>query len=247
MSRGRIGIVLQARVGSKRLPGKVLRPLAGKPMIQWIIERLKTCKNSGILILATTTSKQDDTLADLAKKLGVEVFRGSESDVLDRYYQCTLAYGLDDIVRSTGDNPFVDPEECDRLVDFYVRNQLDYAITSTDKKGGYPLGVGVEVFSFLALKKAWKEGIASHHREHVNEYFLENADLFKQGKMCAPTSKCAPELSLTVDTIDQFEVAERIYKNYLCQHPSSLVPTTWAISVLRKIKTGIPNAYLNNA
>lgn len=240
MSERKIGIILQARVDSTRLPGKVLKPLAGKPMIQWIIERLQTSNNAQTLILATSTLDQEAPLVDLAKKLHVEVFRGSESDVLDRYYQCASAHGLDPIIRATGDNPFIDSEICDLLVDFYYREKLDYATVSTGPPNGYPLGIGVEVFSFAALRKSWQEGHALHHREHVNEYILENPSLFKQKKMEAPLSKRTPELSLTVDTIDQFKLAEQIYKNYLSQHPSSLVPVTWAIDFLRGMSTGIP-------
>ena len=231
--RRRIGIILQARMGSTRLPGKVLKPLAGKPMIQWIIERLQSCQRADIIILATSTLAQEQPLVDLAGKLGVSVFRGSEFDVLDRYYQCAKAYHLDDIIRATGDNPFVDPEECDRLVDFYISQQLDYATISTAPEDGYPLGVGVEIFSFSALEKSWQEGHAPHHREHVNEYILENPATFKQARMPAPPEKRAPELSLTVDTPEQFASAEKVYSDYLRQHPFQQVSVVWAIKMLK--------------
>lgn len=232
--RRKIGIILQARMGSTRLPGKVLKPLAGKPMIQWIIERLQSCQRADILILATSTLAQDRPLVDLAEKLGVSVFRGSETDVLDRYYQCALEHHLDYIVRATGDNPFVDPEACDQLVGFYFSQQLDYATISTEPEDGYPLGVGVEIFSFSALEKSWQEGHAPHHREHVNEYILETPATFKQARMPAPPEKRAPELSLTVDTPEQFASAEEVYSDYLRQYPSQLVPVVWTIQALRK-------------
>ena len=234
VQRRRIGIILQARMGSTRLPGKVLKPLAGKPMIQWIIERLQTCKRVDILILATSTLEKDQPLVNLAEEMDISVFRGSESDVLDRYYKCALAYHLDDIIRATGDNPFVDPEECDRLVDFYINRQLDYATISTNLENGYPLGVGVEIFSFYALRKSWQDGHASHHREHVNEYILENPAIFRQARMPAPPEKCAPELSLTVDTLEQFASAEKVYSNYLRQYSLQQVPVVWAIKALKK-------------
>ena len=236
VQKRKIGIILQARMGSTRLPGKVLKLLAGKPMIQWIIERLQTCQKADILILATSTLDQDQPLVNLSEELGISVFRGFESDVLDRYYKCALAYYLDDIIRATGDNPFIDPEECDRLVDFYFSRQLDYATISTAPENGYPIGVGVEIFSFAALKKSWQEGHAPHHREHVNEYILENPVLFKQAKMPAPPEKYAPELSLTVDIFEQFKTAEALYTDYLKQYPSQLVPVSWAINRLKKQK-----------
>jgi spore coat polysaccharide biosynthesis protein SpsF len=205
-------------------------------MIHWIIERLWACQQADLLILATGTSAQEEPLVELAESLGVDIFRGSEFDVLDRYYQCARAYQLDDIIRATGDNPFVDPEECDRLVDFYRRRSLEYATVSSDRGSGYPLGVGVEIFSFSALEKSWQEGHAPHHREHVDEYILENPAIFRQAQMPAPAEKCAPELSLTVDLPEQFAMAEMIYHEYLRQHPSQLVPVAWAIQALKRMQ-----------
>lgn len=233
MSDRRIGIIVQARMGSTRLPGKVLKLMAGKPMIQWIIERLQLCRRPDVLILATTTLEQDDALVELAGALGVKVFRGSVTDVLDRYYHCARAYHLDDIIRATGDNPFVDPEECDRLVEFYQEHSLDFAIIKTGEPDGFPLGVGVEIFNFQALERSWFEGQAAHHREHVDEYILENPAIFKQDKMPAPLEKRAPELSLTVDLPEQFDVAEKLYVDGLQLHPLRLVPVTWVIQVLK--------------
>ncbi len=234
MQRRRIGIILQARMGSTRLTGKVLKLLAGKPMIQWIIERLQACKNADVFVLATSVLEENQPLVDLARKLGVSTFRGSESDVLDRYYKCALAYHLDHVVRATGDNPFVDPEECDRLIEFYFGRQLDYAVASTSPMYGYPIGMGVEVFSFEALERSWQEGHAPHHREHVNEYILENPFKFKQDEMLAPWKKCEPGLSLTVDTPEQFEFAEEVYSDYLSQNLSPHVQATWAIDMFKK-------------
>lgn len=231
-----VGIILQARTGSSRLPGKVLRLLAGKPMIQWIIERLQLCRKSDVLILATSTLAQDLPLAELCDRLGVNVFRGSETDVLDRYYQCAKKFGLAHIVRATGDNPFVDPEECDRLIQFYFADKLDYATISTEPEDGYPIGVGVEIFSFAALKRSWEEGTAPHHREHVDEYILENPGLFRQARMSAPPGKRGGELSLTVDTMEQFECVESIYRKFLVHHGAQLVSVAWAI---QQLKAGI--------
>jgi len=232
-SKKKIGIILQARVGSTRLPSKVLKSMAGRPMIQWIIERLQGCRKADTLILATTTLKQDKPLIELAEKLNIDVFCGSELDVLDRYYQCALEYNLDHIIRATGDNPFVDTEGCDKLIDFYINNQLDYAFFSDE----YPLGVGTEIFSFSTLQRTWLEGHAPHHREHVNEYIIENLSIFRNSSIAAPPEKSAHDLSLTVDTIEQFELADKIYNDFFEQHPSQLIPVEWAISYLSKGKS----------
>jgi spore coat polysaccharide biosynthesis protein SpsF len=235
----KIGIILQARMGSTRLPGKVMKPLAGKPMIQWIIERLRRCRRPDTLILATSTSRDEEPLIELVTRLGVMLFRGSEHDVLDRYYQCARAHELDDVVRATGDNPFVDPVECDRLAEFYADRRLDYATIVTGAPDGFPLGVGVEIFSRNALERSWREGHAPHHREHVDEYILENPGIFRQARMPAPFAKRAPGLSLTVDLPRQFRAAEKMYKNYIKQHPSTLVPAGWAIRALTKRSKGV--------
>ena len=229
----RIGIILQARMGSTRLPGKVLKPLAGKPMIQWIIERLKICKRTDVIVLATSDLDADTPLADFAAFLGIAVFRGSESDVLDRYYRCAMQFGLDYVVRATGDNPFVDAVECDRLVDFYFSHKLDYASSLPEFGSGFPVGIGAEIMSLRALERAWREGHEVHHREHVNEYIHERPHLFRQGTLKAPQEKCAPEQSFTVDTIEQFDTAEALLNEYLSAHIGGQITTEWLVRFSR--------------
>ena len=201
-----IGIILQARMGSSRLPGKVMRPLAGRPMIAHAIARLLRCRTIGRVILATSERPEDDPLAQFAATLNVDVFRGSELDVLDRYYRCARQYGLQQIVRATGDNPFVDPEECDRLVSAHLEAETDYMYAFAS---GLPVGIGVEVFTIDALERSWRDGREPHHREHVDEHMLENPDLYRQALLLAPAAKRAPKLSFTVDTPAQFAGAER--------------------------------------
>jgi spore coat polysaccharide biosynthesis protein SpsF len=224
----KIGIILQARMGSSRLPGKVLRPMAGKPMLQWIVERLRLVRKCDSLILATSNLPQDIPLVKFANALQINCFTGSESDVLDRYYQCATANGLSHIIRATGDNPFVDPEECDRLIEFYMSGQLAYA-TISHETNGYPIGVGLEIISMPALEQSWREGQALHHREHVNEYILENPQLFKQARMSAPPEKRAPTLLLTVDTPAQFASAESAQLEFSRTFPGKTIATPWLI------------------
>lgn len=205
-------------------------------MLQWILERLLLCQKAHRVILATTILEQDQPLVELALKLAIPVFRGSESDVLDRYYHCAVEYGLTHIIRATGDNPFVEPKECDRLVDFYFERQLDYATVSTVPPDGYPCGVGVEILSFKALEKSWHDAHAPHHREHVNEYILENPALFRQATMPAPQEMRAPDLSLTVDTLAQFLAAETLYSTYRKQYPSNVISVIWVIDYVKKTR-----------
>lgn len=228
-SPNRVGIILQARMGSTRLPGKVLRPLAGKPMLQRIIERLQRSRWSRGLVVATGESEQDRPILQLCHELGVRTFRGSEDDVLDRYYRCAHSNEFVVVARVTGDNPFVDSEECDRVIEVLERDGLDYVCSAGDRDGGPPVGVGVEAFRFNALERSWREGRALHHREHVNEYILESRDRFATAEVKVAESKQASGLSLTVDTLEEFERADDLHHAYFAEHEDSYVPVEWVI------------------
>lgn len=221
-----VGIVIQARMGSTRLPGKVLKPLAGKPMLARIIHRLQLCKNASLVIVATSDLAQDDPVAELSEGEGALVFRGSEVDVLDRYYQCAKHFRLDHIVRATGDNPFVDPEEGDRLIAYHLENGFDY---SSSFDGGLPVGIGLEIMLFDALEKSWRDGQEAHHREHVNEYILENRNSFSMSSFQSPPEKSAPELSFTIDTDEQFLFADGLILKHQDQNDIEALNTQWLI------------------
>ncbi len=229
MHRGKIGIILEARMGSTRLPGKVLKLMAGRPLIQWIIERLQKSQKSNVLVLATSMSKKEKPLVDFVNHLGIPVYRGSELDVLDRYYQCAKEYRLDHIVRATGDNPFVDTEECDRLIEFYLINKLDYATSFPQYGSGLPVGVGLEIFRFSSLERSWREAKLENHREHVNEYIQENSQIFKQATLKGNPEKVAANLSLTVDTLEDLNKVEHLYLKYLKDHSDQHVSVKWVI------------------
>ena len=134
---------------------------------------------------------------------GVECFRGDELDVLDRYLHCAEAYGFDQVVRLTADNPFTDIEELDRLIDFHLAQGFDY----THAFGLMPMGVGAEIFTFAALLRSHAEGQELHHREHVNEYMQEHPELFASGQLQVPPAKLNPGLRLTVDTEEDWQLA----------------------------------------
>lgn len=218
-----IGIVLQARMGSTRLPGKVLKALSGRPMLSHIIERLESVRNSDVLIVATSTNKADDAIEEFCSREGVACFRGDESDVLDRYYRAAIKFKLTNIVRATADNPFVDPIEIDRLIDLHKKTGADY----THSFGALPIGVGAECFTFAALERSWKEGHKLNHREHVNEYIQENPALFQIEALPISLDKTAPELRLTVDTPEDFKKAEAIYARLY--RPSNIISTVEVI------------------
>jgi len=203
------GIIIQARMGSSRLPGKVMKDFNGKTLLEQIVFRLKRLKSSAIVVVATSTLEHDNVIEDFCKNNGVECFRGSESNVLERYYQCAEKYGFGQIVRMTADNPFPDIEELDHLITFHKKNDYDFSECLTQ----LPIGVGMEIFTFDCLENVMENSYMPHHFEHVDEYVLENKGNYKYGIMPVPKEKCYPHVRLTVDTQKDYEKACYILKN----------------------------------
>lgn len=206
------GAILQVRTGSSRLPGKALLPLRGMPMLAYILRRLRAGLPDLPVIVATTVLRRDDALVALCEDEGFRWFRGSETDVLERYYECALKFGLAHIVRLTADNPFVDLKELDRLMRLHLRSNCDY----THSFNSLPVGTGAEIFTLPCLSRVFHEGHAAHHREHVNEYILENPGNFKILELDVNPGKHRPELRLTVDTSADYEIACRIVAGIEC-------------------------------
>ncbi len=209
-----LGIIIQARMGSSRLPGKVLRAVAGRPLLAHVLGRLESLTHPARVVVATSTQPADTAIADWCAAQGVACFRGDEHDVLARYHACASQFGFADIVRLTADNPFTDIAELDRLIRLHREGGYDY----THAFGALPLGVGAEMFTFAALERSHNEGHEPHHREHVNEYFTDRPDLFRIGQLDIPPQKTAPALRLTVDTEDDWQRADRL---------AALAPGRW--------------------
>lgn len=169
--------IIQARMGSSRLPGKVLMDIAGKPMLWHVVNRVKHAKKLDDVVVATTTLKEDKKILDWASSIGIKSYAGSEKDVLDRYYQAAKKYEADIVVRITADCPLIDPKVIDEIVGFFLNNDFDYA--SNTIKPTYPDGLDTEVFSFNSLQKAWEEAKLASEREHVTPYIKKNDNLFK--------------------------------------------------------------------
>jgi len=204
-----IGIIIQARMGSTRLPGKVLKKIGDKNILEHILFRLKRLEHDVKVVIATSNLEKDDELEFFCKQNDINCFRGSEQDVLSRYYLCAKEYKFDHIVRLTGDNPFVDIEELDNLIDLHISSKADYSRSFVV----LPKGVGSEIFSFEALEKSFLNGKEENHLEHVNEYIEENEDKFKISELSVRDNKNIPEISLTVDTKEDYEKACFIVKN----------------------------------
>jgi spore coat polysaccharide biosynthesis protein SpsF (cytidylyltransferase family)/aryl-alcohol dehydrogenase-like predicted oxidoreductase len=198
--------IIQARMGSTRLPGKVLRPILGKPMLELLIRRVRKADLIEAIVVATTTQSQDDAVAGLVKSLsGIELFRGRENDVLNRYQGAAVMVEAGTIMRVTADNPFFDWVLADRLLEMFAEGEYDYLSTAF-----FPYGIGLEVFSLEALCRAHKEAHSPYEREHVTPYFYQNPELFRVG-----TLKCERDLShvrLTVDTPEDFQRAQALFE-----------------------------------
>jgi len=204
-----IGIIIQARMGSSRLPGKVLRGIGDKSLLEHILFRLKRLKSEVKVIIATSDLKKDDEIESFCSQNNINCFRGSESNVMQRYYLCAKENNFEHIVRLTGDNPFVGIEELDALIKLHVETNTDYSRSFST----LPKGIGAEIFSFDALEKSYKLGKKDNHKEHVNEYIEENEEQFKISELKVSMEKNRPELSLTVDTKDDYEKACYIVEN----------------------------------
>lgn len=201
MNNHRIGIIIQARMGSTRLPGKILLPIGRKNLLEHILYRLTKLCYPVMTVIATSDSPRDDIVMKFCESQSVACFRGSEENVLDRYYQCALRYGFRHIVRLTGDNPFPDIEELDNLIELHLSIGSDY----TNSFPNLPVGVGSEIFPFQTLKRSWREGTSPHHLEHVNEYILEHPEIFKTTLLKVNADKNRPDVRLTIDTEDDYK------------------------------------------
>jgi spore coat polysaccharide biosynthesis protein SpsF len=190
-------------MSSTRLPGKVLKPIGSRPLLDHVVGRLEMLRHAHQLVAATSTEAADDSIAAWCGQRGVTCFRGSETDVLARYEGAARAFGLDPVIRLTADNPFTDMEELDRLIELHLDNGNDFSHSFT----GLPVGVGAEIFSFDALCRSAREGCAAHHREHVDEYMIENPQVFRTGALPVPAAKNHPDVRLTVDTEEDYRRA----------------------------------------
>jgi len=206
----RVVAIVQARTGSTRLPSKVLLDLAGAPVLERVLTRLQRCRRLDEVVVATTDLSRDDVLAELCQQHGWPVFRGSEQDVLDRYYQAASAHAAEAVVRITSDCPLIEPKVVDRVVDEFLQRQpaVSYASNAVPRRT-YPRGLDTEVFTFTALERAWREDDRPAYREHVTPYINSNPELFSIH--CVEHSEDYSHLRWTVDTPEDLELVRRIY------------------------------------
>jgi spore coat polysaccharide biosynthesis protein SpsF len=213
--QGRVTAIVQARMGSTRLPGKVLRPLAGRPMLVRIVDRVRACPAVSRVIVATSDRDGDEPIRQLCAAEQIDCFAGSEHDVLDRFYSAALSFHGDPLIRITADCPLVDPTLLAKLVALFDGGGYDHAGVATGAgalflgEGRYPDGLDAECFSFAALERAWREATSPQDREHVTPYIWRNVDRFRCGQLTSPTDYS--QLRWTVDNEADFDLIARVY------------------------------------
>jgi spore coat polysaccharide biosynthesis protein SpsF (cytidylyltransferase family) len=199
--------IIQARMGSIRLPGKMMILLAGRPIIFHVVNRVKKSKLVDQAVLATSDEKNNEVLIEEVKKYGIDSFVGDENDVLDRFYQCAKKFNADIIVRITGDCPLIDPKIIDKVIEIFQNNQVDYA--SNVHPPTFPDGFDVEVFSFGVLEKAWQKAKLKSEREHVTPYIWKNKEFIKKN---LKNDKDFSHLRLTIDEKEDLDFLNLLFE-----------------------------------
>lgn len=204
---GKVDVIIQARMGSTRLPGKVLMQIRGRTLLSYLFERLRMCRNVSRIILATSVDAENDALERAAADEGVEVFRGSEDDVLDRYYQAAKLYRCEHIMRITADCPLVDPDLCDRIIDTYFRKGVDYIHTGLS----FSEGLDCEIISRQALCQAWEGAVKLSEREHVAMFIHNNKNMFNT--LTVENDSDDGHYRYSVDNMEDYLVVKAIFES----------------------------------
>ena len=204
--------IIQARMGSSRLPGKVLKQICGQPMLGWVVKRASRSRLISSIIVATTIDPGDDMIEAFCKSEGIPCFRGSEFDVLDRYYQAAKAQHADIVVRLTADCPFIDAALIDETIEKLLETKADFAANRLPPpyQRTYPIGLDTEVATFKALETAWKLAEKPFEREHVMPYLYDPQNTFKV--MVIDADKNYGNQRWTVDTPEDLEFIQASYE-----------------------------------
>lgn len=215
--KAKVVIIVQARTGSTRLPGKILKEVRGKTLLEYLLERLKRVEKADEICVATTTNPQEQPILDICSQMSVKAFRGSEEDVLERYFLAARNLSADAVVRVTSDCPLIDPVEIDKLIGYYLDNLGRYDYVSHSLERSYPAGMEAELCSFGALKKIYQEAKSGPEREHVTLYLRENPKMFCLGNIRYKENQ--KDHRWTVDTPEDFELVAKIIENLYPVNP----------------------------
>jgi len=201
--------IIQARMESTRLPGKILMDLGGETMLTRVLNRVSRARNVDMAVVATTDRSADDAVIRLGEKKGWQLFRGSSEDVLDRYYQAAKFYQAEAVVRITADCPLIEPEVIDKVVGEFLSSYPETDYVSNLLERGFPRGLDTEVFSFGALEKAWREDTDLSRREHVTPYIWGQPRKFRMKNV--GNDKDYSGMRWTVDTAEDLAFVRKIY------------------------------------
>jgi len=234
--------VIQARMGSKRLPRKSMMPLAGKPLVDHVIMRLLRASSISQVVLAIPDTAEDQLLNERARVLGVPCYRGSENDLVDRFFRAAAAYKADVVVRVCADNPLIHPSEVDRIVEYFLNSEIHFASNVGPVMGnGYPDGLGAEVFGFDSLRWIHENVSDSHCREHVHDSFYLNKDRFTLGTVMCPQEFSQPEIVLDINTQQEYEFISKLFDDL--QEGERLINIMDVIPWYKKHYHLIPDTY----
>lgn len=217
MTQSTVAIIVQARMTSTRLPGKILKTVLDKPLLAYELERLQRVRLADQIIMATTVNATDQPVVDLCNTLGILSYRGSEQDVLSRYYEAACQYPSEVIVRITADCPFIEPALVDEVIRLYLEEPQAYDYVSNTHDAGFPVGLATEVFSFNALETAYREASQPYEREHVTPYIYQHPARFRLGHL--RSERNLSHNRWTVDTPEDFELIQHILQALYPSHP----------------------------
>lgn len=216
-SKKKIGITVEARMGSTRLPEKTLKLLHGRPMLARMIERLKRVKSANIIVIATTNQPEDTSIVALAKEMGVGYYQGSSEDVLDRVLQAAKKYEIDLIVETCGDCPVIDPDIIDMEIQTFLDNDVDYVGCHLLKT--FPMGLDAKLFTTKTLEEVASITNDPADRENVSLYIYEHPEKYKLMNIEAKGRQCRPDLRLVVDYKEDLDIIQSIYEELYDNKP----------------------------
>lgn len=245
ITKKRIVAIIQARMGSTRLPQKSLMPLAGVPLVDHVFERALLSKLIDKVVVAVPATPDNEQIVQRAERLGLGIFRGSENDLVKRYYDAAVGFKADIVVRMCADNPLIHASEIDRNIRFFLDHKYDFVSNVGPVMGNdYPDGLGAEVFNFAALKWIHENMHDAYCREHVHENFYRNKNRFKIGTLMCPKEFAYPDIVLDINTKEEYDFISKLFADL--QKPGEHINIMEIIPWYRENVALIPATYKKN-
>jgi spore coat polysaccharide biosynthesis protein SpsF len=238
----KVVIVVQARMSSTRFPGKILKPILGKSLLNRMLERLQMIRHEATIVIATSDAEQDDIIENEANIIGVPCFRGSLNNCLDRHYRAGKSYDADVVIKIPSDCPLIDPHIIDHVLDFYLDHEDDYDFVSNLHPATWPDGNDVEIMTMACIEKAWKEASRPLELEHTTPYIWENPDKFRIGNVTWPAElDYSMSHRFTIDYPEDYLFINKVYEELYPQKAN------FSCYDILKLLDGQPEIYQINA